>query len=222
MFTQTIIASTTHIDRHRERMSVEALEGMASKVNREYIPYLIEHDFNRQIGVLLSAKVEKMDDEYALLVVTGIFETEEEFDLYPNGAKNEVWREYMEYLNFVPESGVRTEEVETPQTLEQKLETYLDSTKVLPDGTIYRIKHFVTSVNDLEVHVWPKDHDPAHFHVISKQRNFDARFDLNTLEFLSNKSGRAKKKDVKKIQSFFKNRPDAWADLKNRHQKMQG
>lgn len=63
----TAIASTTHIDRHHEKMAQTALDGMSEQIAAKYIPFLIEHDPNRAIGVILAGKVLPMDDgEWAL------------------------------------------------------------------------------------------------------------------------------------------------------------
>jgi hypothetical protein len=218
----TSIASTTHVDRHGERMTKGALEDMANQVNSKYIPFLIDHDFDQQIGILIFGKVTEVGHgEYALMVISGVFETKEEFFKYPIGSDNLIWKNYSEYLSFVPEDIRVVEEFPIPQTLEQKLEAYLDSTKILPNGDVYRIKHFVTNIGDLQVHVWPKDHDhPEHFHVISKQRNIDARFDLNSLEFLSNKSGVIRKKDIKIIKKFFQQNYRELSNLREKYRNM--
>ncbi len=51
------IASTTHIDRHNERMAKSALDGMAVQIKERFIPQLIEHDLNQHIGVGLYGEV---------------------------------------------------------------------------------------------------------------------------------------------------------------------
>lgn len=101
------------------------------------------------------------------------------------------------------------------------LRKYIDSTRVLPNGTVYYIKAFVCLVKDLKVVVYPKDHEnQPHFHVISKQRNIDARFDLHTLECISLKRGKISVKDIKKIKSFFREHPDALRKLKATHEEL--
>ena len=96
------IASTTHVDAHNERMSRAALFGMAEQIRSRYIPQLIEHDQTQQIGVVLHAKVIKLDDgEFALFVVTGAFDNDQERCTYKSGANNTVWRTYQQYLDNV-------------------------------------------------------------------------------------------------------------------------
>jgi plasmid rolling circle replication initiator protein Rep len=107
------------------------------------------------------------------------------------------------------------------ENVAELMETYLDSTRALPDGTVYHIKAFVVSAKGLSIVVYPKDHDyQPHFHVISKQRNIDARFDLNTLEHISNKRGQVAMGDVRKIQEFFKERPEMLEALRLKHAKL--
>lgn len=227
----TAVASTTHLDLHNERMSKLALEGMASQIRSKYIPQLINHDFSKQIGVLLYGKVSPLEDgEFALCVVSGIFESELEKQNYKLGSPNTVWRKYKHYLDDAKQLSKQKNGKRKPQRLSfntksdlyiaDLLETHLDSTQVLPDGRVYKIKRFIAATGDLRIEVYPKDHYPKHFHVISKQRNIDARFDLNTLELISAKGGRVKKDDIKKIQNFFETHLEALQKLKGEHERM--
>ncbi len=91
----------------------------------------------------------------------------------------------------------------------------------MPDGTVYKIKRFIASTGDLSIDVYAKDHEyEPHFHVISKQRSIDARFDLETLEVISMKTGTIKQSDVKKIKDFFKLRPDKLKFLNDEHKRL--
>ncbi len=82
----TGIASTTHIDRHNERMAKSALDGMAKQIKERFIPHLIEHDPNQHIGVILYGEVFRLKDgEYALGIVSGTFEDEHERERYKTG-----------------------------------------------------------------------------------------------------------------------------------------
>ena len=192
----TGIVSTTHIDRHHEKMSKTALDGMAIQINEKFIPQLIEHDPNQQIGVILYGEVFQLKDgEYALGVVSGIFENNEEEKQYKSKQPNDVWQDFKKYLNIhellkIIEQNHHEDQI---NVLSQKvniadlLETHLDSTQVLFDGTVCKIKRFIASTGDLKIEVYPKDHTPQHFHVISKQRNIDARFDIHTLNLINTK-----------------------------------
>ena len=227
----TAVASTTHLDLHNERMSKSALEGMALQIRSKYIPQLVNHDLGRQIGVLLYGKVLSLEDgEFALYVVSGIFESESEKQNYKLGSPNIVWRKYKHYLDYAKKLSNQKKDKRKSQGLlsdiradfniADLLEAHLDSTQVLPDGRIYKIKRFIAATGDLRIEVYPKDHCPKHFHVTSKQRGINARFGLNTLEFINTKSGRVKKDDIKKIQNFFETHPEALQKLKSEYKRM--
>lgn len=214
----TGIATTTHIDRHYERFSKSALEGMADQIKQKYIPNLVDHDPNKQIGIILYGEVFRLaDGEYALGVVTGVFEDPQEQSEFKNGDKNTVWYKYIELLNVESlikmqqknsdGSGKYVQRKRSDLSLVELLEIHLNSTQVAADGKIYKIKKFIASTGDLRFEVYPKDHEnQPHFHVISKQRGINARFDIDTLELISIKQGAIRPSDVKKIQSFFRSK----------------
>ncbi len=225
----TGIASTTHIDRHNERMAKSAIDGMAEQIKERFIPQLIEHDPKQHIGVVLYGEVFLLKDgEFALGIVSGIFENNEEKETFKTGQPNYVWQDYKKYLNIDELLKMIEQNHQTRQpnfspkesNIADLLETHLDSTQVLPDGTVYKIKRFIASTGDLKIEVYPKDHDPQHFHVTSKQRNIDARFDIKTLTLINMKQGNIKEKDVKKIQNFFSTNPTILEKLKNEHARM--
>lgn len=222
----TAIASTTHLDLHNERMAKSSLEGNAEQIKSKFIPFLVNHDHNQQIGVILYGKVLPMEDgEFALCVVCGIFEDENEYGLYKIGSKNSVWREYEHYYmepmiikNVAPSK--LTQSNNKSDDLADLLEMHLDSTKILPDGRVCKIKHFISSIGDLKISVYPKDHLPAHFHIFSRQRGIDARFDIETLELLSVKKGKVSADDIKKVRSFFKAKPNALNKLRSEYKRI--
>lgn len=223
------IASTTHLDRHNERMAKSALDSMADQIKEKYIPQLIEHDWNRHIGVLLYGEVFQLKDgEYALGVVTGLFENENDKNEFKSGKPNKIWQNYKKYLDIEELINLNdknkidlVKQNDIPISIADLLEVHIDSTQVLPDGRIYKIKRFIAATGDLRIEVYPKDHQPSHFHVISKQRDIDARFDINTLELVSMKEGKIKENDIKKIQDFFKTSPTLLNQLRNEHSRMQ-
>lgn len=226
----TCIASTTHLDYDHERMAKSALDGSAQQIRSKFIPFLVNHDRSKQIGVLLFGKVARLNDgEFALYVVCGIFENQDEANSYKIGSPNYVWKDYQDDLehikdatrDVIPNKKHKNTKVR-PNNLNpaQLLERHLDSTKVLPDGTVYKVKFLIASTGDLQIHLYPKDHDPKHFHVISKQRGLNGRFDINTLELLSSKKGEIRRRDVRKIQSFFELHPNILKRLKNEHRRL--
>jgi hypothetical protein len=226
----TGIASTTHIDRYGERMTKSALDGMAKQINEKLIPQLIEHDFSQRVGVLLYGEVFQLtDEEHALGYVSGIFENNQEKEEFITGQRNEVWQKYQKYLcieellklNKQNQQIVQSSSTQKDRNLADLLELHLDTTQVLPDGTVYKIKRFIASTGDLRIVIYPKDHNPQHFHVISKQKNIDARFDIQTLDLINTKQGNIQAKDIKKIQNFFKIFPLCLEKMKNEHARMQ-
>jgi len=221
----TGIASTTHIDRHNERMAKSALDSMAKQIKERFIPQLIEHDPNQHIGVVLYGEVFRLKDgEYALGIVSGIFENDQEKKRHKSGSANNVWQNYEKYLDInelvkINEQNRQVTKINNSKqsNVADLLETHLDSTQVLPDGTVYKIKRFIAATGDLKIEVYPKDHKPKHFHVISKQRKINARFDIDTLAHINNKQGSISFGDIKKIQNFFKTHPRQLEFLKNEH-----
>ena len=226
----TGIASTTHIDRHNERIEKSALDGGAEQIKERFIPLLIKHDWNQHIGVVLYGEVFQLKDgEYALGFVSGIFENNEEKERYKTGQPNDVWQDYKKCLDIdellkMNEQNYQASQINPSSknpNVAALLETHLDSTQVLPDGTVYRIKRFIAATGDLRIEVYPKDHNPQHFHVISKQRRINARFDIQTLSLINMKQGKIKEEDVRKIQDFFKTHPKCLEKLRSEHARMQ-
>lgn len=221
------IASTTHIDAHRERMAKEALDGMAEQINSRYIPQLVNHDPKQQIGVVLCGKVKQFSDgEFGLFAVFGIFEDESEYSKYPIRGENTVWGKYLHLLEDVSTDIQNSRSVDATEEDEDTdiavlLERHLDSTAIWEDGTVYKVKHLIARSKDLEFHIYPKDHYPPHFHVISKQRGIDARFHIETLELVSMKNGGIKNSDAKKVRIFFESHTEMWDKLKSEHARMQ-
>lgn len=226
----TGIATTTHVDKYNEQMGKSALDDMARQIREKYIPQLIEHDPNRQIGVILYGEVFQLaDKEYALGIVSGIFENKEEAENFKTGESNNAWEDFRKDLDINKLLQLNNENCQQKNAkvtdssklnITDLLAIHLDSTQVLPDGTVYKIKRFIVSVGDLKIEVYPKDHAPQHFHVISKQRNIDARFDIKTLNLLNTKHGNMNEKDIKKIQNFFKLNPFYLKKLKSEYERM--
>ncbi len=226
------IASTTYVDAHGHRMTKSALDGAVEQLRAKYIPLLINHDWDKHIGVNFNARVVRLPDgEYALLIASGIFTDKSEFATYPTGAPNTAWADYESVLDDVeaqvPEllsaaaSRDRPKSEPYPPTLAGQLELHLDSTTIAPDGSVYLIKQRVATVRDMEINVYPKDHDPPHFHVRSKQRNLDARFHVYTLDLINEKHGKIKPKEVRQIQDFFKSNSKMHTLLKSEYERLQ-
>lgn len=61
-------------------------------------------------------------------------------------------------------------------------------------------KERVTTINDLQVKIYPNDHIPPHFHVVSKNQEIDAKFKIENCELIS---GSMSSKNLKKIKAFY-------------------
>jgi hypothetical protein len=226
------IASTTHVDYHRQRIAKSLLDQFAEQIQAKYVPLLVNHDFGQQIGVNLAARVVGLDDgEYALLVVSGMFDDANEAAAFLAGSDNTVWRDYESVLDDLEEtvpallaaaSEEAAENVVQPETIADQLELYLDSTEIAPDGSVYLIKRRIASVGSLDINIYPQDHDPPHFHVVSKQRGIDARFYIETLELYNMKHGEIRTKEIKQIQDFFQTNPEALQKLRDEYARLQG
>lgn len=226
MLISVAIPSTTHIDRHFERFTKSALDQMAEQCNSKYIPVLNDHDFKQRLGVNLCAVVKPLGDgNYALVAVCGIYESVDEYNQFADGAKNVSTDKYISLIENLDLTNYNSKPdffpKKKPETIADWLEIYLDSTSILPDGRVYKVKHFIASTGDLSIHVYPKDHNPPHFHVLSKQRRIDARFHISTLEHLSDKRGRISKKDIKKIQNFFAQNSHFLISLRSEYDRLQ-
>ncbi len=70
-----ITISTTHIDRHGQRMALQALEGLVEQINQRPIPMHWEHDVTSPpIGRTTRAWLERLDDgEYAVRAEAEVF-----------------------------------------------------------------------------------------------------------------------------------------------------
>jgi hypothetical protein len=221
MKTISAIASTTHLDRRGTRFSRDSLDGMVENIKNKYIPYTKDHDPEQLLGILLYGEVFQLEDgEYALGVVIGEYENDFERKKYFVGAEN---REFDGYQTELDIDSLRLSQRlhslkpdpikpidPSGMSMADLLAMYLDYTRVNDDGQVYEIRQYITRTDGLEIHVFPKDHlYQEHYHVISKQRGINARFDARTHEIISVKHGTISKKDIKKIQAFFKNLSNA-------------
>ncbi len=74
--------STTHVDRHRDKVTREALEDMAKQIKERYLPMQVEHDIRYPpVGRVISAEVVELPDgEYALQGAAEIFEEDDSLE----------------------------------------------------------------------------------------------------------------------------------------------
>src|SRR4030065_241004 len=69
--------TSTHIDRHNDRMALSALESLVTHINTAYLPVGIEHDPRiPPVGRIASAEIKELEDgEYAVDAILDIFES---------------------------------------------------------------------------------------------------------------------------------------------------
>ena len=61
-------------------------------------------------------------------------------------------------------------------------------------------KERVGKIEGLDVHIYTNDHNPPHFHVKTKDKTIDAKFSIETGEYLS---GEIDSKNLKRIKAFY-------------------
>ncbi|MEJ7738113.1 MAG: DUF4160 domain-containing protein [Chitinophagaceae bacterium] len=80
--------------------------------------------------------------------------------------------------------------------------SYEDSVieELLVEPTLVK-KEQVKKIDHLEVVIHSNDHNPPHFHVRSNDFKIDAKFSIETGEYLSGEIG---SKDLKRIKAYYK------------------
>ena len=229
------VASTTHVDRNNDKMTKEYLEGMAEQIREKIIPLLIEHDWRKQIGVILYGEVFQMrDEEYALGTISAIFEGNEEKEKFKVGEPNTNWLTYQNYFDVEEvKNATRVDSIQLKimknfdrdsnddlNEIAKLLEEYFSKNNIRrEDGKTYVIKAHIASHKGMEIVIHSNDHTPPHFHVISIQRGFNARFCLETQEFISNKFGDISGNEKRAIKKFFQTEPNQIKKLKATYKK---
>ncbi|HVW23330.1 MAG TPA: DUF4160 domain-containing protein [Candidatus Saccharimonadales bacterium] len=222
-----MIASTTHKDLHGMRMARQALEGFEKSIRKKYYPLQYNHDDSgAKIGVIVSAKLFVMPDGETALAALVIKHSDKEIaQRFPSGGNNSVFMNFQELIDvnaLMIAHDIKMEGyVEVEQSLEEKLESFMQSHIVMPDGQIRTNKYLVTKIKEFRVEIYPKDHRPAHFHLISKKRNIDARFSIETLNKISVKQGKISSGDERLVKLFFKTHPDELTKLKKEAKRLQ-
>jgi hypothetical protein len=92
--------------------------------------------------------------------------------------------------------------------LERALTDLLNVYMNYDDATIERLlinpntveKERITKLDNLEVLIYSNDHNPPHFHVKAKSKNIDAKFLIETGEYMS---GEIDSKSLKKIKAYY-------------------
>ena len=94
----------------------------------------------------------------------------------------------------------KNELIECPE-LSEKFTILFSSLRIWKDGRVYQIKELVGQEFNLKLYVYPKDHNPPHFHVRSTNGEIDVSFNLNDGEYMG---GEVKNpNDLKKIRYLY-------------------
>jgi hypothetical protein len=90
---------------------------------------------------------------------------------------------------------------QSADALDQTLETLLSSgLGVLPNGSLYHIRVEVARLRGLRIRIYPRDHDPPHFHVVAPGIN--AKFAINNCSHLG---GDLTHQQAKLVKWWFSN-----------------
>lgn len=80
---QKAILTTTHVDRHFQKMSLSALEQVVDLIGRHHIPFIVEHDPRiPPIGRILDAHIKQLEDgEYGVEATIEMYELGEDIPM---------------------------------------------------------------------------------------------------------------------------------------------
>lgn len=140
----TVRLTTTHVDRHGERMALESLETMKEQTNAKIIPMGVEHDPRiAPKGRVLSAELIELEDgEYALDGVAEIF-NEDYSNIEDVGDREIPVREYEDSkFKIIADRNYRSEEsrlalnelaqvLQTDDEYEEEIKKSLDPISIL-------------------------------------------------------------------------------------------
>jgi len=80
------------------------------------------------------------------------------------------------------------------------LEHYFDVVSTINLELGIKTKERIGTIRNMEIKIYANDHNPPHFHVISKDRDIDAKFKIENCEYIS---GKIDSKDLKRIIAFY-------------------
>jgi hypothetical protein len=97
--------------------------------------------------------------------------------------------------------------------LRKRLEYFLSTTDVSPEGYVVERRKLVAQVNNLKILIHPNEHPPPHFHVLADR--MDASFEILNCRKLN---GEISGKDLKRVHAFYKSSRDllvkTWNELR--------
>jgi hypothetical protein len=222
------IGATTHVDLHGERFAPEAIDVFVESISKQYYPFLLDHQADKPVGALVSAKKFGFSDgEFGVALLIVFYTSKHAAVSFPAGRTNEQFGELQQLIDIdkllkAHDHKIARLEGSAPSlSPEEALEAYLSSHIVEEDGRVRVLKHFIAQYGDLKIEVYPADHKPAHFHVVSKQRGINVRFDLASLEVISSKQGKLRSKEAELIRQFLKSNPTVLSNLRRRARELE-
>lgn len=213
------IASTTHLDLHGERIAKQQISDFEQTIATKYIGYQYNHNgAGPKLGVIVSAKLFDLSDGEAAIGIIIVEYTDNRISKELQiGAPNTLFEKFQKAIivDLLVELDKLNMLIYVPPklTLEDKLESFFQSHIIDSSGRIRTNKYFVTEFGKFTVEVYPKDHRPAHCHIISTQRRINARFTLEPFGLMNMKQGKITGKDKKIIMRFFSTHPDELENL---------
>ena len=66
----------------------------------------------------------------------------------------------------------------------------------------YEIKERVSVIRNMEILIYTNDHNPPHFHVKSNDKKVNAKFEIETGNYIS---GQINSTDLKRVKLFYNN-----------------
>lgn len=220
---EVAIIVTSHLDKHGERFSREAVIDVVRQIHNKLLPMRFNHDeVAGDQGAVLSAVDFKLNDgEIAVGVIAVHFDNYEQRQKYRIGEANLFFDQYKELINVklllaLNDMKMLLYEPEN-MGISEALNAYLNSHYLDNNGKETVRKYNICNIGDFRVDVFPDDHLTAHFHIISKQRGINARISVDNLDLLSIKTGKQKisKRDLKLIKRFFRSQSEQYNKLKS-------
>jgi len=219
---EVAIVVTSHLDKHGERFSKKAVVDVVKQIKNKLLPMRFNHDETAgDQGAVLSAVDFKLNDgEIAVGIVAVHFDNDEQRQKYKIGEINPYFDQYKELINVDLLSALNDMKMllNEPENMgiREALNAYLNSHYLDDNGKETVRKYNVCNIGDFSIDIFPGDHQPAHFHVLSKQRGINARISVDNLDLISIKAGERKisKRDLKLIKRFFQSQPGQYDKLK--------
>jgi hypothetical protein len=104
------IFATSHIDRHGDKLTINALTSMVTQINSQYLPIIVEHDPRcPPQGRTISAQLEQLEDgEYAVKATSQLFEKGDNIEFDNTGRKMPIREVNDEFIHIIDDRSFAT------------------------------------------------------------------------------------------------------------------